>query len=107
MRQCFTQCSLNTSTLLQSRLQNRVRFYIGPFNIFILTSTFAVAVRIASVSSCVVFMPRMDLWAVETPQQVIEESESLSTTHQFPGKDDSDMILKVMLNVYFRFSALS
>ncbi|KAK7855934.1 tat-binding like protein 7 [Quercus suber] len=39
--------------------------------------------KCASVGSCVVFMPRIDLWAVEK-SQVIEESDSSSKHHQFP-----------------------
>jgi hypothetical protein len=41
-------------------------------------------VKCASVVSCVVFMPRIDLWAVEKICQDTEESDSFSKHHQFP-----------------------
>lgn len=36
-----------------------------------------------------VFMPRIDLWAMETPQQLIEDTDSVSTNHQCPEKVNS------------------
>lgn len=49
--------------------------------------------KCASVGSCVVFMPRIDLWAVET-NQVIEESDSRSKHHQFPDFTHGQAIQK-------------
>lgn len=39
------------------------------------------AVKCSTVGSCFVFMPRIDLWAVETLQQANEESDSHATNH--------------------------
>ncbi|XP_062094452.1 uncharacterized protein LOC133800497 [Humulus lupulus] len=44
-----------------------------------------VLMKCAGVGSCMIFMPRIDLWAVETPQQV-EDCDSISTDHQCPKK---------------------
>lgn len=51
----------------------------------------SVAVKCAAVGSCIVFMPRIDLWAVETSHQVIEESDSSSTNHQYPAENNSSI----------------
>lgn len=45
--------------------------------------------KCASVGPCVVFMPRIDLWAVETPLQVTEESDSDLSDHQLPENEKS------------------
>lgn len=50
------------------------------------------AVKCASVQSCVVFMPRIDLWAVETHFQVAEISDHCSTNHQIPEMEKSSVI---------------
>lgn len=42
--------------------------------------------KCASVGSCVVFMPRIDLWAVEESLQVTEESDSCSKHHHSPDQ---------------------
>lgn len=44
--------------------------------------------KCAAVGSCIVFMPRIDLWAVET-SQVTEESDSPSINRQCPEKNNS------------------
>lgn len=36
-----------------------------------------------------VFMPRIDLWAVETPRQAIEDIDPVPTNHQCPEKVNS------------------
>lgn len=41
-----------------------------------------VAAKCAGLTSCMVFMPRIDLWAVETSPQAVEESDSISTNDQ-------------------------
>ncbi|KAG7957196.1 hypothetical protein I3843_11G162000 [Carya illinoinensis] len=43
--------------------------------------------KCASAGPCVVFMPRIDLWAMEINHQVPEESDSCSKHHQFPDLD--------------------
>ncbi|XP_015899189.2 uncharacterized protein LOC107432546 [Ziziphus jujuba] len=50
-----------------------------------------ILMKCAAVGSCMVFMPRIDLWAVETSHQVIEESESCSTSHQYPEDNNSSV----------------
>lgn len=40
------------------------------------------------------FMPRIDLWAVETVYQVAEESNSSSTLHQGPMEEDPQLVEK-------------
>ncbi|XP_007021595.2 PREDICTED: uncharacterized protein LOC18594081 [Theobroma cacao] len=47
-----------------------------------------ILMKCASMGSCVVFMPRIDLWAVETVNQVAEESDLSSTFHQSPMEED-------------------
>lgn len=47
------------------------------------------AVKCASLQSCVVFMPRIDLWAVETYFQVAETSDHCSTNNQIPEMEES------------------
>lgn len=44
--------------------------------------------------SSVVFMPRIDLWAVETVNQVAEESNSSSTLHEAPMREDPQLVQK-------------
>ncbi|PPS05476.1 hypothetical protein GOBAR_AA15179 [Gossypium barbadense] len=51
-------------------------------------------VKCASLGSSVVFMPRIDLWAVETIYQVAEESNSSSTLHQAPMEEDPQLVKK-------------
>ncbi|KAJ9153551.1 hypothetical protein P3X46_026978 [Hevea brasiliensis] len=41
-----------------------------------------ILMKCASLESFVIFMPRIDLWAVESCQQVTEESDASSTDHQ-------------------------
>ncbi|KAK9907858.1 hypothetical protein M0R45_000045 [Rubus argutus] len=43
--------------------------------------------KCASVGSCVIFMPRIDLWAVDTPNQVTEDSDSDLSNHQLPENE--------------------
>ena len=52
------------------------------------------AVKCASIGSSVVFMPRIDLWAVETINQDVEESNSSSTFHQAPMEENPQLIEK-------------
>ncbi|KAF3442464.1 hypothetical protein FNV43_RR16380 [Rhamnella rubrinervis] len=47
-----------------------------------------ILVKCAAVGSCIVFMPRIDLWAVET-SQVAEESDSPSINNQCSEKNNS------------------
>ncbi|KAL5564308.1 hypothetical protein UlMin_027472 [Ulmus minor] len=44
--------------------------------------------KCTGVGSCMVFMPRIDLWAVKRPQQLMEESDSCSVNHQSLDKDN-------------------
>lgn len=48
-----------------------------------------ILMKCASVGPCVVFMPRIDLWAVETPLQVTGESDSDLSDHQLPENEKS------------------
>nr|XP_011462057.1 PREDICTED: uncharacterized protein LOC105350813 [Fragaria vesca subsp. vesca] len=43
--------------------------------------------KCASMGSCIVFMPRIDLWAVETPNQVTEDSNADLSNHQCPDNE--------------------
>ncbi|XP_050369450.1 uncharacterized protein LOC126787623 [Argentina anserina] len=43
--------------------------------------------KCSSMGSCVIFMPRIDLWAVETPSQVIEDSDADVSNHQCPDNE--------------------
>ncbi|KAM5586143.1 hypothetical protein ABKV19_005176 [Rosa sericea] len=43
--------------------------------------------KCASMGSCIVFMPRIDLWAVETPNQVTEDSDADLSNHQCPENE--------------------
>ena len=52
------------------------------------------AAKCASMGSSVVFMPRIDLWALETINQVAEESNSSSTFHQVPMEEDPQFVEK-------------
>ncbi|XP_024022726.1 uncharacterized protein LOC21395390 [Morus notabilis] len=47
-----------------------------------------ILMKCVGVTSCMVFMPRIDLWAVETPQQAVEESDSFSTNLHHSEKDN-------------------
>lgn len=49
--------------------------------------SFSVAEKCASMGSCIVFMPRIDLWAVETPNQVTEDSDADLSNHQCPENE--------------------
>ncbi|XVF04282.1 hypothetical protein REPUB_Repub05bG0069000 [Reevesia pubescens] len=53
-----------------------------------------ILMKCASIGSSVVFMPRIDLWAVETINQVAEESNSSSTFHQAPMEEDTQLVEK-------------
>ncbi|TYI67607.1 hypothetical protein E1A91_D08G029900v1 [Gossypium mustelinum] len=53
-----------------------------------------ILMKCASLGSSVVFMPRIDLWAVETIYQVAEESNSSSTLHQAPMEEDPQLVEK-------------
>lgn len=44
------------------------------------------AVKCASMKSCVVFMPRIDLWAVEEDFQIAEKTDSCSVNHLSPSQ---------------------
>lgn len=44
--------------------------------------------------SSVLFMPRIDLWVVETTNKVSEESSSPSTFHQTPMEEDPQLVEK-------------
>ncbi|KAI9078461.1 hypothetical protein K1719_039557 [Acacia pycnantha] len=48
-------------------------------------------VKCAGVQSCVVFMPRIHLWAVETHFQVAENSNHCSTIDMAKGKDNGSV----------------
>ncbi|XVF78643.1 hypothetical protein PTKIN_Ptkin14bG0151600 [Pterospermum kingtungense] len=53
-----------------------------------------ILMKCAGMGSSVVFMPRIDLWAVETFNQVAEESNSSSTLHEAPMREDSQLVQK-------------
>ncbi|XP_022717177.1 uncharacterized protein LOC111275863 [Durio zibethinus] len=53
-----------------------------------------ILMKCASLGSTVVFMPRIDLWAVETIDQAAEESNSSSTFHQAPMVEDPEVVEK-------------
>ncbi|KDP45855.1 hypothetical protein JCGZ_15299 [Jatropha curcas] len=47
-----------------------------------------ILMKCASLKSSMIFMPRIDLWAVEACQQVIKESDASSTDHQLSEKTE-------------------
>ncbi|KAK2638913.1 hypothetical protein Ddye_026708 [Dipteronia dyeriana] len=47
------------------------------------------AVKCSSVGSCLVFMPRIDLWAVETLQHETEKSDSSPSSHPLTKSNES------------------
>lgn len=51
--------------------------------------SFCVAVKCASMKSCIVFMPRIDLWGVEKHFQIAEKTDSCSVNHLSPEMDQS------------------
>ncbi|KAK8615137.1 hypothetical protein V6N13_068921 [Hibiscus sabdariffa] len=53
-----------------------------------------ILMKCASMGSNVVFMPRIDLWAVETINEVSEESNSSSVLHQAPMEEDPHLVGK-------------
>ncbi|PPD68475.1 hypothetical protein GOBAR_DD34644 [Gossypium barbadense] len=53
-----------------------------------------ILMKCASMGSSVLFMPRIDLWVVETTNQVSEESSSPSTFHQTPMEEDPQLVEK-------------
>ncbi|CAL0310167.1 unnamed protein product [Lupinus luteus] len=48
-----------------------------------------ILMKCASLQSCIVFMPRIDLWAVEKHFQIDEKTDSCSTTRLLPGNEKS------------------
>ncbi|PON39006.1 Spastin [Parasponia andersonii] len=48
-----------------------------------------ILMKCAGVGSCMVFMPRIDLWAVETPKRVIEDNDTISTNNHCLEKVNS------------------
>ena len=54
-----------------------------------LTVIFYMAVKCSSVGSCLVFMPRIDLWAVETLQHETEKSDSSPSNHPLTKSNES------------------
>lgn len=56
---------------------------------YFLKFSFPVAVKCAGVQSCVVFMPRIDLWAVETHFEVAESFDDCSTNNQLSETEES------------------
>ncbi|KAI4333629.1 hypothetical protein L6164_018410 [Bauhinia variegata] len=48
-----------------------------------------ILMRCASVQSSIIFMPRIDLWAVETCHQIDENTDSCSANHEFPEMEES------------------
>ncbi|TYJ48437.1 hypothetical protein E1A91_A01G062000v1 [Gossypium mustelinum] len=53
-----------------------------------------ILMKCASMGSSVLFMPRIDLWVVETTNQVSKESSSPSTFHQTPMEEDPQLVEK-------------
>ncbi|XWS10982.1 hypothetical protein CRYUN_Cryun38cG0044700 [Craigia yunnanensis] len=53
-----------------------------------------ILMKCARMGSSVVFMPRIDLWAVETINQLAEESNSSSTFHPAPMEEDPQLVEK-------------
>ena len=45
--------------------------------------------KCASVQSCILFMPRIDLWAVEKHFQISKKTDSFSINHVLPEMDKS------------------
>ncbi|KAK4285915.1 hypothetical protein QN277_002541 [Acacia crassicarpa] len=64
-----------------------------------------ILMKCAGVQSCVVFMPRIDLWAVETHFQVAENSDHFSTNDQVSEMEESCLTLSEVVENKSEFNS--
>ncbi|XP_022753295.1 LOW QUALITY PROTEIN: uncharacterized protein LOC111301697 [Durio zibethinus] len=87
---CLLHCFIGNVEIQKVDLATIVQEGSGDF----IHGVTQILMKCASMGSSVLFMPGIDLWAVETINQVAEESISSSTFHQAPMEEDPQLVEK-------------